>query len=411
MSRRTVSAVCAGCGLLCDVEVQVEGNRIVGVKGSCAHAARWFGDGSTPDRILVNGNAAPFETAISTAAAILSDAHGAVAIHAGPGLTIEALRPVVALADQLEAAMETATSRSAAAGIVAGQRRGRAASTIGEVRNRADLVLLWGVSLESAPCLGPRLLDPPGSHVHGGRKDRRVIAVSIGKDGGAAGADQHVAIDPADELRTLVELRAAVVAPGSVDGSTGELGKQLAAARYVAIIADGEEGDARRPAQRAEALVALAQALNTPTRATLVTLRAGENRNGIEAILTWQTGYPFAVSFRSGVPRYAPESRADLPPGSTVLVAGDWRALGDAAQASLAGRDVVVVGPGASDAPFGPRVAIDTGRAGIHEGGTVYRTDDIPLQVVAVVDAARTAAMTLQALEQAVAETLRAAAT
>ena len=72
MSRRTVSAVCAGCGLLCDVEVQVEGNRIVGVKGNCAHAARWFGDGSTPDRILVNGNAAPFETAISTAAAILS---------------------------------------------------------------------------------------------------------------------------------------------------------------------------------------------------------------------------------------------------------------------------------------------------------------------------------------------------
>ncbi len=411
MSPRTVSAVCAGCGLLCDVEVQVDGRRIIGVAGQCAHAARWFGDGATPDRILVDGTAAPFDTAIRTAGALLSDAHGAVAVYAGPGLTIEALRPVVALADQLEAGIETATSRAAAAGIVAAQRRGRAASTIGEIRNRADVVLLWGVSLDASPCLGPRLLDPVGTHVAGGRKARRVIAVSIGDDGGKAGADQHLALDPAAELRSLVELRAAVVAPATMSGPVAELGKQLSAGRYVAIIASGEDGDPRRPAQRAEALVALAQALNAPTRATLVTLRAGENRNGAEAILTWQTGYPFAVSFRSGVPRYRPEARDPLPAGQTVLVAGDWRALADAAQASLAGRDVVVVGPGASDAPFGPRVAIDTGRAGIHEGGTVYRTDDIPLQVVAVVDAARTAAMTLQALEQSVAATLRAAAT
>lgn len=411
MSARTVSAPCAGCGLLCEVEVRVDGNRITGIAGQCPHAARWFGDGATPDRILVNGASAPFDVAISTAGALLSDAHGSVAVYAGPGLTIEALRPVVALADLLEAGVETATSPAAAAGIVAAQRRGRAASTIGEVRNRADLVLLWGVSREALPCVRTRLIDPAGTHVPDGRKGRQVIAVSIGSDGHEAGADRHLVLEPGAELRTLVELRAAVLAPGSVAGPVSELAAQLGAARYVAIIAGGEEGDLRRPVQRAEALVALAQALNTPTRATLLTLRAGENRNGVEAILTWQSGYPFAVSFRSGVPRYAAELRAGLPPGGTVLVAGDWRSLGDAAQASLAGRDVVVVGPGASDAPFGPRVVIDTGRAGIHEGGTVYRTDDIPLQVVAVVDAARTAAMTLQALQQSVAATLRTAAT
>ena len=41
----------------------------------------------------------------------------------------------------------------------------------------------------------------------------------------------------------------------------------------------------------------------------------------------------------------------------------------------------MVVGPRASEAPFAARVAVDTGIAGIHEGGTAYRMDDIPLRL------------------------------
>jgi formylmethanofuran dehydrogenase subunit B len=52
-------------------------------------------------------------------------------------------------------------------------------------------------------------------------------------------------------------------------------------------------------------------------------------------------------------------------------------------------------------------VSIDTGRAGIHEGGTAYRLDDIPLPLTPVVDGARTAAMVLSALEEAVTRRLR----
>lgn len=412
MSARAVQAVSAGCGLLCEVTVQVEGDRIVGVDDRCPHAAGWFGDGTTPDRMIIAGAPSTFEDGIGAAAALLSGAHGSALVYAGTGLTIEALRPVIALADLLEARVETPTSAAAAAGIIAGQRRGRAASTLGEVTNRADVVLLWGIALGQHPCVARRLLDPAGTHVPDGRKGRRIIAVSIGRDGSGAGADEHHAIAPESEVASLAALRAAIVAPGSAGGAIADLGRQLTGARYAAIIAGGEEGDPSRRPERAEALVALAQALNGPTRATLITLRAGGNRNGIEALLTWQAGYPFAVSFRSGTPAYAPERRdaSTLPPGGVVLLAGDWRGLSEAAQASLAGRDVVVIGPGASEAPFGPQVAIDTGRAGVHEGGTVYRTDDIPLEAVAVVHGARTAAMTLAALEQAVAARLRSAA-
>jgi formylmethanofuran dehydrogenase subunit B len=63
---------------------------------------------------------------------------------------------------------------------------------------------------------------------------------------------------------------------------------------------------------------------------------------------------------------------------------------------------VVVVGPRATEAPFPARVAIDTGIAGIHEGGTAYRMDDVPLPLRPPLPGQRSAAETVSALLTAV---------
>ena len=44
-------------------------------------------------------------------------------------------------------------------------------------------------------------------------------------------------------------------------------------------------------------------------------------------------------------------------------------------------------GPGASAALFTPGVAIDTGTAGIHDSGTAFRMDDVPLPLRAALHA------------------------
>ena len=152
---------------------------------------------------------------------------------------------------------------------------------------------------------------------------------------------------------------------------------------------------------RAEGLIALAQALNGPTRAALSTLRAGGNRPGAEAVLTWQTGFPMAVDFSRGFPRYTPESRGlDRLDGrvGAVLVAGSAAALTGVLRMRLGRVATVAIGPRASQAPFPTRVAIDTGVAGIHEGGTGYRMDDMPLPLRPPLPGARSAAETLGAL-------------
>ena len=414
--QRRVGITCLGCGLLCDdVTVAVSGGGVSALSPPCALGSAWLGSGAVTDRIRHAGNDVTFEAAIAAATSLLIDSRGRLLVFLGPGLTIEALKPAVAIADRLQASTDTATSAAAASGILAGQRRGRAAATLGELKNRADFVLFWGADpARTHPRLIERLVDAKGTHTPAGRASRTVVSVRIGTDGAVNGADDSIQLAAAQELAALSILRSIVA--GGANPATDktlaglpELAARLMAARYVAIVAGGEDGDPSRPSQRAEGLVALAQALNTPARAALFTLRGGDNQNGVESLLTWQTGYPFAVEFRSGVPVYHADRRALGDAGSvdSALLVGDWRAIPSASLNAIASLPKVIVGPSASEAPGTTRVSIDTGRAGIHEGGTAYRLDDIPLPLAAALDGPRTAAMVLGALEEAVSRSLR----
>src|SRR6478752_631400 len=67
-------------------------------------------------------------------------------------------------------------------------------------------------------------------------------------------------------------------------------------------------------------------------RAALSSLRAGGNRSGAEVALTWLTGYPMAVTYRSGAPEYRPGSRgvaAAAGEAGAILVVGAAAALSD----------------------------------------------------------------------------------
>jgi formylmethanofuran dehydrogenase subunit B len=69
----------------------------------------------------------------------------------------------------------------------------------------------------------------------------------------------------------------------------------------------------------------------------------------------------------------------------------------------------VVIGPRASDSRLAERgVAIDTGVAGIHEGGTALRMDDVPLPLRAPLESPNTAAGVARALRDGVVKNRRA---
>lgn len=370
----------------------IAAGRITAAEHACPLGAAWFGDGQVPDRVLVGGKPAELERALDQAAALLTEARSRLLVVLGAELTVSAYGAALALADALGAAADGVISEPAAAGILAAQRRGRATATLGEIRNRADLIVYWGVDPDRRyPRYRSRYTTVPRAlHLADGPRPRTAVSVSIGGDAGPADADLQLALTPDQELAALAQLRAGLqgrnLGGPALPPGVAELAGRLTQAKYVAIVHDGEPTAERRTAERVEALIGLTQALNGPTRAALSTLRAGGNRNGAEAVSTWQTGFPFAVDFSRGAPRYAPDRRAggaEATPPSAVLVVGAPESLADALRSSVQRVPAVVIGPRASAAAFPARVAIDTGVAGIHEAGVGYRMDDMPLPLQA----------------------------
>lgn len=400
-------ATCLGCGCACDdITVVVKGKRIAGARNACALGLAWFGDGTVPADTRSGGRKATLETALTDAAKLLAGAKRAL-IYLAADLSCETQREAVAIADQLRAVLDSPTSEIAPA-ILAAQRRGRAGATLGEIRQRADFLVFWGVDpAERYPRYASRYaVDPAGLQAPHGRGSRRVIAVDVGADRGPADADARVAIALEDEVDTLAVMRATVLEHAGEEAEplqrAADLARQMMKARYVALVHDAEPSEQPSDPGRAEALIALAQALNGPTRCALSTLRAGGNRSGADAVLTWQTGFPFAVDFARGYPRYRPhdDAAALLARGEidAALVIGSPASIPARVASALGKVPSVAIGPRASTARFRPAIAIDTGVAGIHEGGMAFRMDDVPLPLAAPLEGPASSLAVIRAL-------------
>jgi len=397
------SVTCLGCGCACDdISVTVEGGRISGIDRACELGRNWFGDGSLTLSARKGGTSIEPAGAVAEIARRLGAARGRSLIYLAAEASIDDQRAAVALADATSSRLDSVSSDTVANGILAAQRRGRASATLGELRDRVDVVVYWAVDpAERYPRFVERYLPRAG---------RQVVAVDIGTAKGPADADRRLSLTPDQEVTALSMIRAAAGGrnvgeqPAPFDAAVG-LGQQMAGARYVVVVFDAEPGAGGADPGRAEGLIALTQGLNGPTRAALCTLRGGGNRVGADQVMTWQTGFPMAVNFAGGAPRYQPDRPASLLAAEgaidLVLVAGDFRTVPAAMGAKLQEERLIVIGPGATSLAPGKALAIDTGRAGIHSGGTAFRMDEVPLPLTAVVPNSVTIGSLLTAVQSA----------
>lgn len=403
------------------MHVVVQGGRIAQVTPPCARAASWFGTGDVPRASRVRGHDASHEATLSEAVTLLAGARGRVLVLLAPGLPTASYGTAIGLADRLGALVETPHGDTGLEFLLAAQRRGRVTATLGEPRHRADVWVYWGCDpAEQWPRFAERYGEGSrGLHRPNGRADRRVLSVHVGTDRGPAEADAAIAIAPEDEVAAIGAMRAAL--RGGAASSDGRLAAaadfavRLAESEYIALVYDPEQGDPARSTARAEALFALAQQLNGPTsRCALVALRGGGNAAGIESVLTWQTGFPAAVDFATGVPTYRPTLRGSVQAMAgactAALVVGDLSAVREPLRDAALRLPHVVIGPSASVHAPEAIASVDTGTAGIHESGTAYRMDDVPLPLAALLTHPHQSADVLAQLEALVVAQLRGAA-
>lgn len=372
---------CAGCGLLCDdVTVGSAGDR-VRLSPECRLGADWFSERLRSDDgapATISGEAVDVDTALSRAAELLRAARRPL-VHGFDDATVEDARAAVALADRLGALVTTGPVARRWPGAPAVPLRGVSTATLGEIRDRSRVVVIWR---EDPEVSHPRLLDRlgfGGARPEGG--DRSLVVVDHLDTYTVQRADLHLSWPRELDLEALTRLhvmqRGLPVPPDELTAQLSGLIDRLREVPHATFVYGTGLAAAAGGQRRALALHELVRALCHERHVVTLELPLASGTRGADDVLAWQTGYAGAVDLASGHP--------DLVTATRPLAAGEGVDVSLGVEATSARPAAGTTEIALCSAPPGPdvEVSIRTAAAGVAVAGTAHRLDGVPLALQA----------------------------
>lgn len=408
MAEVVKGVVCTYCGCTCDdIEVTKEGNNITKIKHGCAISMEKFLR-SREERNLYpmlrdNGELRRVELddAIEKAARILAGAKYPL-LFGWSNTSCEAIKVGVELAEELGGALDNTTTVCHGPGLEAIQDIGEITCSLGEVKHRADLILYWGGNPMMAHV---RHVNRYSMHSHGkfrkGRGDRKIVAVDVRKTVSTKLADLFIQVKPGSDYELFTALRMAVrgeeLEAEEVGGVSREQIEELAdmmiSAQFGMVFFGLGLTHSRGKSENVAAGLSLVRDLNARTKFSIMALRGHHNVTGGNKVTAWQTGYPFAVDFSHGYPRYNPgeTSAVDLlnreECDAALVVASDPVAhFPMMASKALSKIPVIVIDPSLNATSLLAQVVIPAAYLGVETEGSVYRMDGVCLKAKKVID-------------------------
>ncbi len=401
--------VCPGCGCLCDdLRVSMHGSRVAQVANACPVGERLFrqvtigGPEDSSPSSWVDGQPTTYQQAVSRAIELLGAAQAPL-IGGFDRTTAEAVRQATRLADRLRGTI-LGSSHSGSLSF-----RGGVRCTLGEIRHRADQLLIWGADPWSTH---PRYftrhgVNPAGRFVPTGRQGRTLTVVDTQQTATTAEADDVFLISPGSDFESLVILQAILasrwVDEVRIEQLTGQprdawqrLAERLKSASYGVLVAGAPLWSAADLATQ-RALAQLIASLNRSTRFALSPLvdpveRGCCNSTGVTEVLAWLAGSPTGANFAGGFPQPLEQAGyADGLPGSLcdvlLLVSpGPAEFWSEDLKAIVRDRLVILLTPDPAEVwqsmpELGVAVVFRTSVSGVSSGGTMFRMDEVPLRM------------------------------
>jgi formylmethanofuran dehydrogenase subunit B len=267
------------------------------------------------------------------------------------------------------------------------QSRGWVMSTLTEVRNRADLVVVVGDGIgASFPRFYQRVVG--AAETMFGSLSRRIVFIGSGADRTLVDpgvTSETIACLP-DQLGSAIGSLRAALRGRPVPGATGvnpeaiaALAQRIQAARYPVVVwaplpLPETDGDLI-----VLSIADLVRDLNVGGRAAGLSLGGNDGGATAQAVTAWQTGYPLRVSLATGKPIYDPV-RFDI---ARMLPAGEGDALiWTAAISAELGPPAttiptIVLGTPGLTLARTPEVFIPVGTPGLDHAGDLIRTDSV----------------------------------
>ena len=468
------SVTCPVCGSFCDdIEITVKNNVIVKVKNACAVGEAKFLNYAlhrqTKPLIRKNGELVEvsLEEAIRKGAEILANAKYPI-LYGWSNTSCEAIRVGVELAEEVGGVIDNTSTVCHGPSILSIQDIGISSCTLGQLRHRADLIFYWGSNPWSAHprhidryttfsegrfqksawrgylsrltgtlarkrlgravnlILGRQIPSPPETKFRLPptlfQKKRKMIVVDVRKTRSAEIADYFLQVKPNKDYELLQALRMLIrdeeLDVDEVAGIPIEILEEIADIMIgckLGILFFGlgltmSQGKLRN----IDAALSLVRDLNRRTKFLIMPMRGHFNVTGANVVFTWQTGYPYAIDFSHGYPRYNPgeTSVTDIlcrgeSDGGLVVASDPVAHFPNAAAQNLVKNPLVVIDPQVTPTSIMADVVIPSAFVGIEVEGTAYRMDHVPLPLKKVVDPPKTCLSDREILQRILSEVRR----
>ena len=374
--------VCGFCGLGCDdLTVDVAGRDVHAVAPVCPEAARLFRRKDVPDALPRLAGEACSPTEASEAARSLLLAARSPLI-AGMGVEMAGAGALVDLAAKFGGVLDHHASTGLFRNYSATQRTGWLSTTLAEVRNRCDVLLVIG---DDPTASFSRLFEKmiPADPLFA--QSRRVVFLGAapGEKAKTQLADTTITHLAATDVVAALEAINGFAAGRHVVGEAfggvpaealQEVAAALMASAYAVVTWNaGKLDEGAMVATRATALVDL---LNVATRAGVFPLGGTDNLIGVNQLMLWRLGYPLRTAIRGGASEhdsalFATDNAVD---DADLLV---WvSAFRPEPPPAFSGKVIALAHP---DTVFSrpPDVFIPVGTPGVDHAGTVFRMDSI----------------------------------
>lgn len=409
---RHQDVVCPFCALLCDdLAVRARGDELDVVKNGCTRAQTGYSRPLIAATPTVDGKPVTLADAVQRAAQLLK--HSQQPLISGLGTDVSGVRAALALAERCGAIVDHMHSSALQHNVRTLQTRGWITTTLAEVRNRADLVVLVGVDTTARfQNFLSRIVAPERALQAARRKTRRVVF--IGPKQAAPAAPSNLPLEilptPSDALHATVNaLRAALRGrglqrKGAARQRIETLTAALKTAEYPVLVWAPGQLDATNGDLMVDTICSLIDELNQDGRAAGLALGGDDGGQAALSTCTWLTGFPLRVSFAGNTLRYDPInfSTARLLATGAVDCLLWLDGLTERAAPDIAALPRIVLSSTQQALTAANSVFIPIGTPGVDHTGTLVRTDVVISMALPQLRSTRlpAAATVLQAIAQ-----------
>jgi formylmethanofuran dehydrogenase subunit B len=408
--RTVTDVVCPFCGTLCDdIEVDVDdAEKICSTRNACVIGDNKFMTAQASDRhlhprIRRGGELVECTTdeAINKAAEILVNAKHPL-LYGWSSTSCEAQEAGMALAESVGGTIDNTSAVCHGPSVLAIHTVGLPSCTLGEIINRADTVLYWGCNPANAH---PRHMSryslfPRGFFTEQGKPGRTEIVIDVRKTDTAHKADILIQPEQGRDYELMNALRVAFRGeplPESVAGipraEIEKLAQTLKDSRFGIIFFGMGLTMTRGKHRNVDIAISLTQDLNKYTKFSIMAMRGHYNVAGADQVSAWECGFPYAVNFSRGFPRYNPgeTTSTDLlarkEVDAALIIASDPAAHFPIGMVrTLASIPMIAIDPHVTPTTEIASVYIPGAIVGIEEAGGAYRMDNVPIKMRKVVE-------------------------